>query len=129
MYICLGYVSLVKTTGYIPLFFRSRVYMYVVCMYVIVYVCMYMCVCVYVYMCVCVYVYVCMCVCVCVCLCVFAITATPFNLELSILLGISKNGFLKFLKNWFLAELLSFFYICLKFLCKFEEQLLKTQRR
>ena len=39
-----------------------------------------------------------------VCLCVFAITATPLNLELSnfgitFVMSISKNNFLKFLKN------------------------------
>ena len=72
--------------------------------------------------------------CVCVCMCVFAITATPFNLELSnfgitFLMWISKNGFLKFSKNWFFAELSPFFYISLRFLCNFEEQLRKNQWR
>ena len=39
-----------------------------------------------------------------------------------------KNSFLKFLKNCF-AELLPFFYISLRFLCKFEDQLRKNQWR
>ena len=77
---------------------------------------------------------VCGCVCLCVCVYVFAITATPFNLELSnfgvtFLMRISKNGFLKFLKNCFFPELLPFFYISLRFLCNFEEQLHKKQWR
>ena len=67
-----------------------------------------------------------------VCMCVFAITATTFYLELSnfgitFLMRISKNGFLKFLKNCFFPELLPFFYISLRFLCNFEEQLRKNK--
>ena len=74
------------------------------------------------------------CVCVYVCMYVFANTATPFNLELSnfgitFLMWISKNGFLKFLKNCFFAEVSPFFYISLRFLCNFEEQLRKNQWR
>ena len=54
-------------------------------------------------------------VCVCVCMYVFAITATPFNLELSnlaitFLMWISKNDFLKFLKNCFLQSYCPFLY-------------------
>ena len=65
---------------------------------------------------------------VCVCVCVSATTATPFNLEvwnfgIAFIMWISKNGFLKFLKKYFYAELLPFFYISLRFLCNFEEQL------
>ena len=49
------------------------------------------------------------CGCVCVCMYVFAITATPFKLELSnfgitFLMWISKNGFLKFSKKCFLQS-------------------------
>ena len=74
------------------------------------------------------------CVFVYVCVCVFAITATPFNLELSnfgitFLMWICKNGFLKFLKNCFFPELLPFFYFSLRFLCKFEELLRKINWR
>ena len=77
---------------------------------------------------------VCVCVCVCVCVYVFAITATTFNIELSnfgitFLMWISKNGFLKFSKNCFFAELSPFFYISLRFLCNFEEQLRKNEWR
>ena len=57
-----------------------------------------------------------------------AIVATPFNPQLrnfgtTFLMWLSKNGFLKFLKNCFFPELLPFFYISLRFLCKFEERL------
>ena len=41
----------------------------------------------------------------------------------------SKNGFLKLFENLFFQELLPFFYIYLRFLCSFEEQLRKTQLR
>ena len=69
-----------------------------------------------------------------VCMYVFAITATPFNLELlnfgtPFCMWISKNGFLKFLENCLFADLLPFFYISLRFLWNFEEQLLKNQLR
>ena len=65
---------------------------------------------------------------------VFAITATPFILELSkfsitFLVWISKKAFLNFLKNCFFPELLPFFYISLRFLCNFEDQLRKNQWR
>ena len=66
--------------------------------------------------------------CGCVCMCVFTITGTLFSLEISnfgitFIMWISKNSFLKFLKNCFYAELLLFINISLKFLCNFEEQL------
>ena len=65
---------------------------------------------------------------------VIAIVATPFNLQLwnfgtTLLTGLPKNGFLKFLKICFFAELSPFFYISLRFLCNFEEQLRKNQWR
>ena len=44
-------------------------------------------------------------------------------------LSYSINGFLKFLKKCFCAELSPFFYISLRFICKFEDQLRKNQRR
>ena len=72
----------------------------------------------------------------CVCMYAFAISATPFNLSLpnfgikhSLYMWLSKNSFLKFLKKMFFAELLPFFYISLRFLCNFEEQLRKNQWR
>ena len=54
---------------------------------------------------------------VCVCVCVFAITATPFNLDLSsfgitLFMWISKNSFLKFLVR-VIAFFLYFFKISL----------------
>ena len=60
-------------------------------------------------------------VCMYVCMCVFAITATPFNLELSnfglaFLMWISKNGFLKILNIafcWVIAPFLYYFKISL----------------
>ena len=93
-----------------------------------VFVCACISVCVFACICVCVF------VCMCVFMCFFAVTATPFNLELSnfgipFLMWISKNFFLKFLKNCFFAELSPFFYISLRFLCNFEEQLRKNQWR
>ena len=68
------------------------------------------------------------------CMYVFAITATLFNLELSnfgitFLMWISKNGFLKFKKNYFCAELLPFFYISLRFLCSKRSPMLIIARR
>ena len=73
-------------------------------------------------------------VCMYVCIYVSVIVATPFNLELwnygtTFLIGLPKNGFLKFLKKSFFAELSPFFYISLRFLCNFEEQLRKNQWR
>ena len=64
--------------------------------------------------------------CVCLCVCAFAIITTPFNLELSnfgiiFFMWISKNGFLNF---WNIVIAIS-----LRFLCKFEEHLLKNQWR
>ena len=65
---------------------------------------------------------------------VSAVVATPFNLELwnygtTFLMGLPKKVFLKFLKNCFFAELSPFFYISLRFLCNFEEQLRKNKWR
>ena len=65
---------------------------------------------------------------------VISIVATPFTLQLrnfgtTFLMGLSKNGFLKFLKNCFFAELLPLLYISLRFLCNFEEELHKNQWR
>ena len=65
---------------------------------------------------------------------VLAIVATPFNLQLwnfgtTLLTGPPKKGFLKFLKNCFFAELSPFFYISLRFICNFEEQLRKKQKQ
>ena len=67
-----------------------------------------------------------------VCMCVFAITATPFNLELSnfgitFVMSISKNDFLKFLKNCFFAELLPFFYISIDFSINLKSDYVKTR--
>ena len=69
-----------------------------------------------------------------VCVYVSAIVATPFNLQLwnfgtILLTGLPKNDFLKFLEKIFLAELSPFFYISLRFLCNFEEQLRKNRWR
>ena len=70
---------------------------------------------------------VCMYVCIYLSMYVIAIVATPFNLQLwnfgtTFLMWLSKNRFLKFLKNCFFAELLPFLYISLRFLCNFEEE-------
>ena len=78
--------------------------------------------------------FVCIYVCIYVSMYVSAIVATPFNLQLwnfgtTLLTGLPKNGFLKFLKKFFFAELSPFFYISLRFLCNFEEQLRKNQWR
>ena len=82
--------------------------------------------------------YVCMCMCVvyvcmCVCLCDYshAVQTRTFKFwhwEHS-LCEYLKIVFSNFWKNCFYAELLSFFYISFRFLCKFEEQLRKNQTR
>ena len=64
------------------------------------------------------------------CVCVSLRLQPPFNLErwnfgISCLMWISKNFFLKCLKNCLFEELLPFFYISLRFLCIFEERLQK----
>ena len=51
------------------------------------------------------------------------------NFGITFLMSISKNVFLKFLRNCFFPELLPFIYISLRFLGNFEEQLRKNQCR
>ena len=65
---------------------------------------------------------------------VFSIVATPLNMQhrnfaITFLNWLSKNGFLKFLKKNFCAELSPFFYISLRFICKLEEQFWKTKNK
>ena len=75
-----------------------------------------------------------MCVCVCVCLC-FRVFLGHLESDWDTLWHkcalMPRNGSktIKFQKKLFSAELLPFFYISLRFLCKFEEQLRKNKWR
>ena len=53
----------------------------------------------------------------------------PFGIQLLIDRPQMSSKTIKFQKKLFLAELLPFFYISFRFLCKFGEQLRKNQRR
>ena len=71
-----------------------------------------------------------MCVCVCVCLCLcFRVFLGHLESDWDTLSNkyalMPRNGSktIKFQKKIFFAELLPFFYISLRFLCKFEERL------
>ena len=72
---------------------------------------------------------VCMCLCVCVCLFVFSRFSRPFGIRLGCPLAQmcfdASKWFLNnnISKKIFSAELMPFFYISLRFLCKFEERL------
>ena len=72
----------------------------------------------------------CVCVCVCVSVCVFVRVflghlESDWNILWYKLALCFRNGSktIKFQKKLFSAELLPFFYISLRFLCKFEERL------
>ena len=62
-----------------------------------------------------------------VCLHDYSQTVQPrtFSFGITFRMWIYKNDFIKFYKKSFCAELLPFFYISLRFLCNFEEQLRK----
>ena len=75
-----------------------------------------------------------MCVDVDVCMCVHSIVAILFNLHLLnfsmiFIMWLSKKDFLKLFKKKIVSIVIAFFYISLKFLCEFEEQFRKNQRR
>ena len=73
-------------------------------------------------------------VCLFICMFVLSIVATPFNPQLcsfgiTFLMWMILDIFFQIFEKLFFPELLPIFYISLRFICTFEEQLRKHQRR